>query len=303
MDNTDKELCEWAEMYALGGLDEAEKLRFEQHMLTCAECREQVQELRAIIELLPLASAEVAPPSGMKSRVLGHVLSAGGAPGQQAAPVVDSAAGGGAPGAGTAAAVNSRPSPAPVPAPSTPSPAPRPYPISVKRGRRLRTLAAGIAAVAAALAIYSAVLQRDISGLRQELAAVAQERAGLQQQLALAQAPSTELKVNEVVQLGPAAEDIVASGLATIVIDAKGTHLLVQAEKLPELTGSEAYQVWLIKGDVKQSAGTFLASQGTGAMYYTFDPQGYDTVAITLEPDGQGEQPRGKPILVAAIEG
>ena len=103
------------------------------------------------------------------------------------------------------------------------------------------------------------------------------------------------MRMGEAVKLSPAAQDIVANGLATIVIDDKGTHLVVQAENLPDLEGNEAFQVWLIKGDKPQNAGTFLSHDGMGAVYYTLDSvNDYDTVAITLEPDAMGDQPRGR---------
>ncbi|OKP73853.1 hypothetical protein A3842_21165 [Paenibacillus sp. P3E] len=281
MDEADNQICEWAELYALGGLDEEQRLEFETHLTGCADCRKVVEELREIVDVLPLASEEMSPPEGMKERVLGRVLAVEESKKTSLADALERS---------TVRGAHETIVP-PAPAPEIPfsSSAVKAKATPLSRNSLLRGACAILAVAAAALAIYSVSLQRDVSGLKK--------------QLALTGAPSTELKVNEVVQLGPAAQDIVAKGLATIVIDAKGTHLLVQAEKLPELSGSEAFQVWLIKGDVKKSAGTFLSSAGTGAMYYTFDPQGYDTVAITLEPDGQGEQPRGRPILIAKIEG
>lgn len=112
------------------------------------------------------------------------------------------------------------------------------------------------------------------------------------------------MQTGEAVKLSPATQDIVAQGLATIVIDSKGTHLVVQAENLPTLEGKEAFQVWLIKGDTPQNAGTFLSHNGTGAVYYTLDSANdYDTVAITLEPDAMGDEPRGTMILAAKIKG
>ncbi|WNQ12472.1 anti-sigma factor [Paenibacillus aurantius] len=155
-------------------------------------------------------------------------------------------------------------------------------------GHGWRWVSAGLAAALVGLGVYTAGLRGDV------------ER--LSGQLASENGPVQGLKVNEAVTLNPAAKDIVAQGLATIVIDDKGTHLVVQAEKLPELKGSEAFQVWLIKGDDKYSAGTFLPYDGKGAMYYTFEPKGYDTVAITLEPDAVGDQPRGKLVLAAPLK-
>lgn len=292
MDKAQDEICEWVEIYALGGLDEEERLQFEQHLSDCADCREQLKELVKVIDVLPLAAFEVVPPEGMKSRVLGRVLK-----GAADAGVTREDNGKAEKSRNAESSRNTESSRnaeasrmvASSASPTAPLDSDKPTSIPINRNTRLRNLCAVLAAAAAVLLMYTVVLHQDVRELRQELAQL--------------DSPSQGLKVNEVVVLDPAAEDIVARGLATIVIDAKGTHLLVQAESLPELKGSEAFQVWLIKGDVKQSAGTFLTSQGTGAMYYTFDPQDYDTVAITLEPDGQGEQPRGRVILAAELEG
>ncbi|WP_254438423.1 anti-sigma factor [Paenibacillus sp. DCT19] len=58
------------------------------------------------------------------------------------------------------------------------------------------------------------------------------------------------------------------------------------------------------QGDTPQNAGTFLSHDGTGAVYYTLESgNDYDTVAITLEPDALGDQPRGTMILAAKIKG
>lgn len=291
MDKTPNEYCEWAEIYALGGLNEDDTQLYENHLTECEDCRVQLKELKKIIDVLPLAANELIPPEGMKKRILGRILTT-----NETTEISDKEN-----------IVNRRQVPEPIVTSPASPPAPafsvKPNSVPSNRNARLRTLCAALATAAAALAIYTAVLHQDVRGLQKDLEVSEQNREGLQKQIGLVNSPSRELKVNKAVVLNPAAKDIIARGLATIVIDAKGTHLLVQAEKLPELSGSEAFQVWLIKGDIKKSAGTFLTSKGTGAMYYTFDPKEYDTVAITLEPDGQGEQPRGRVILAAEIEG
>ncbi|MEK3883053.1 anti-sigma factor [Paenibacillus sp. PL2-23] len=151
-----------------------------------------------------------------------------------------------------------------------------------------RYLSIGLAAAMLVLVPYTLQLRQTVDQLQSELDASQH-------------APIQELTVNQAVKLHPAAEDIVAQGLATIVIDKTGTHLLVQAEQLPELEGTQAYQVWMIKGENKYSAGTFLTHGGTGAIYYTLQDEGYDTIAITLEPDAFGEKPRGEIVLAAPI--
>ena len=177
-----------------------------------------------------------------------------------------------------------------------------------------RIASAGLAAAALLLGVYTAQLRSQIDSLTQQAAgsSATQEQlvqaqaqnAQLQEQLASALKPAQGMQTGEAVKLNPATQDIVAQGLATIVIDSKGTHLVVQAENLPNLEGNEAFQVWLIKGDTPQNAGTFLSRDGTGAVYYTLDSANdYDTVAITLEPDAMGDEPRGTMILAAKIKG
>ncbi|WP_440119657.1 anti-sigma factor [Paenibacillus sp. QZ-Y1] len=175
-----------------------------------------------------------------------------------------------------------------------------------RSSRAWRVVSAGLAAAALVLGVYAGQLQGQVSSLtatQDQLAQVQAQNEQLANQLAALQQPARSVRMGEAVKLSPATQDIVAEGLATIVIDDKGTHLVVQAEKLPQLQGNEAFQVWLIKGDSAQNAGTFLTHDGTGAVYYTLESSGYDTVAITLEPDAMGDQPRGSMVLAAKIEG
>lgn len=278
------------------------------------ECRLAVEELREVVGFLPLSVELIEPPQGMKNRILERVF----AEDQQQLGQADSMAHT-TPVQATQAALSSTASAKPQqPARSTiptatEAPAATPTPsrtetASVGRrssARNKATIWQMTTAIAVAATIfigmYAGNLRGEIGNLQQQLAMTSDEVGSLQQKIVSASMPSQGLKVNEAVKLSPAAKDIVAQGLATIVIDAKGTHLLVQADNLPKLQGSQAFQVWLIKGNVKQSAGTFLTRDGTGAMYYTFQPDDYDTIAITLEPDEKGSQPRGQVILAANI--
>ncbi|MCA0984713.1 anti-sigma factor [Halobacillus yeomjeoni] len=55
-------------------LSENEKAQFEQHLESCSECREELEELRELTADLPFSSEPVDPPEGMKDRVLGAVF-------------------------------------------------------------------------------------------------------------------------------------------------------------------------------------------------------------------------------------
>ncbi|WP_458120303.1 anti-sigma factor domain-containing protein [Paenibacillus sp. Z6-24] len=296
------DMMDMVEMYVLGGLDREEQERFEAYMIQDDECRTAVEELQDIIGFLPLTSEIVEPPQGMKNRVLERVLGSSNEAGSSSAAE------------GTPMAYQDA-IPSTIPAavqkeaarPSTAASVAQDRQRSdsgakPKAGIFWRATAAITAAAAIIAGLYAGNLQGQVQDLQQQLAIADSQKDSLQGQLATVSMPTQGARVDEAVKLSPAAKDIVAQGLATIVIDDKGTHLLVQADNLPKLQGKEAFQVWLIKGDVKQSAGTFWASDGKGAMYYTFEPEGYDTVAITLEPDEKGSQPRGPVILAASIQ-
>ncbi|MBO2944047.1 anti-sigma factor [Paenibacillus sp. F411] len=312
-------MVELVELYVLGGLSASEQKEFEAHLSECPECVKQVEEMKKVLDYLPLAAMPVQPPAGMKERILGHVLQ--GEAGTADASAVPNAAGQ----ESVPAAGNGLNQPAESQATKRSSAAERasatesgtasapPRAIFMRSSRGWRAASAGLAAAVIALGVYSAQLRGEVEQLelqsaeaeaaKQELLAAQNEADRLQAMLNDALKPSQGLKLGEAVKLDPVSEDIIAQGLATIVIDSQGTHLVVQAENLPELQSNEAFQVWLIKGEDKRNAGTFLARDGIGALYYTFEPEDYDTVAITVEPDAYGEQPRGRLILAAPIAG
>ncbi|MCD7034795.1 anti-sigma factor [Metabacillus sp. GX 13764] len=70
----DNNYCELTLDYFNDLLPEKEKREFEQHLLECDECREELKELAMLTEDLPYFSEPASPPSGMKERILANVL-------------------------------------------------------------------------------------------------------------------------------------------------------------------------------------------------------------------------------------
>ena len=58
--------------YALDALDDNERVLFQEHLETCADCRAEVAEFRATAALLGVAVA-VAPPAQLRDRVLSQI--------------------------------------------------------------------------------------------------------------------------------------------------------------------------------------------------------------------------------------
>jgi anti-sigma factor RsiW len=59
--------------YLLGALDEGERRAFERHVETCADCHEEVERLRPAADLLPASVEQLAPPPGLKARLMAEV--------------------------------------------------------------------------------------------------------------------------------------------------------------------------------------------------------------------------------------
>ncbi|UOQ49386.1 anti-sigma factor [Gracilibacillus caseinilyticus] len=99
-----------------------------------------------------------------------------------------------------------------------------------------------------------------------------------------------------------------AAGRASIVQNNGEKVLLVQAENLQKIEGDQAYQVWLLEDDKPYRAGTFVPNQaGEGAVAFSLSELeksnvNWDTIAITLEPSADNQEPQGDIILAAGIE-
>lgn len=110
-------------------------------------------------------------------------------------------------------------------------------------------------------------------------------------------APAAEME--RLVPLRPAGEGAGdrAYGFACIVRQGEARQLVVYVFGARRTSGEEAYQVWLIRGGERQSAGTFRVDgeRGIGvlAIPVRSGTVSFDTIGITLEPDARGSQPRG----------
>lgn len=56
--------------YALGILDEGETRQVRQHLQTCSPCQVELRSYQEVVEVLPLAAAETAPPPLLKEKIM-----------------------------------------------------------------------------------------------------------------------------------------------------------------------------------------------------------------------------------------
>jgi anti-sigma-K factor RskA len=59
--------------YLLGALNDLERQAFERHLAGCSECQEEIERLRPAAEALPGSVAQLAPPPGLKKRLMAEV--------------------------------------------------------------------------------------------------------------------------------------------------------------------------------------------------------------------------------------
>jgi anti-sigma-K factor RskA len=68
--NVDNHVFELLPAYALDTLDEDEALHVSVHLVECTTCREALKKYQAVVDQLPLASAEFSPPPRLKQHIL-----------------------------------------------------------------------------------------------------------------------------------------------------------------------------------------------------------------------------------------
>lgn len=80
----------------------------------------------------------------------------------------------------------------------------------------------------------------------------------------------------------------------------------MRARGLPPTTQGEIYEVWLVRGDARVSAGTFTtraAEEVNVTLTSAARPAAYDRIGITLEPDGADPARNGPNVLAGELRG
>jgi anti-sigma-K factor RskA len=102
-----------------------------------------------------------------------------------------------------------------------------------------------------------------------------------------------------------ASEQTDSIGTVSMVQEAEKMNLVIQTQNMTQVKGNEAYQVWLIEGDKKYRAGTFLPDEsGNGAVVFNVNFPGehkWDAVAISHEPTPNSKQPKGKIVMASNL--
>ena len=258
---TCSEVADQAPAFVLGILTPAESDAVRRHMAECPELHAEMAELNSVVPVLFAAAEPVAPPAGLKDRIMA-AASADLAARREAA----------------AAAPAAQPSPpaAPPRAADTQRPA---WDLGALFRRPVWAGLAAVALVAAlALGAWNAQLRDQVAGLesyRTGVVRVLDEAAKPGAQLAVLAAPTGG---------GP-------TGLAAVAAD--GSVAIVMRDLAPT-TGTQVYEAWLIAG--KQApvpiGGFAVGGSGSAAFVTAHASLGEGVVvALTLEPKEGAKAP------------
>ena len=264
-----REYQELLELHSLDALDVSEARLLEEHLNTCAECRDELLHLRDAASLLAHTATGAAPRPEVRARIMANIR-----------------------------AENQRNQSATLSSASV-------IPLKARAQRNIWTiglrLAAGIAFIALLAGII--VLWRREVKLHQEIAQLSREVNTQQHELvrdrdvlgrqreALALLNSPTAKKMEL------AGTLTQSIRGTFVYDQKTGNAILMAEGLPATPPDKAYEIWFIPKGHSPMPGKIFTVDGSGhAMLPTqMPPEAMEgaTVAITLEPKKGSAVPTG----------
>jgi anti-sigma-K factor RskA len=75
--------------YLLGALNDLERQAFERHLNGCSECQDELERLRPAAEALPASVEQLAPPPGLKARLMAEGEGDGAAAGERDGAAAD----------------------------------------------------------------------------------------------------------------------------------------------------------------------------------------------------------------------
>ncbi|HAM27213.1 MAG TPA: hypothetical protein DCP11_11105 [Microbacteriaceae bacterium] len=260
--------------YALGALDDADKTRFEEFLLTSEEARAEVASLSDTAVILGLASAPEAPPADLKSRLMAQIAAT-----PQLQPVCEPVLDAPAVHAATLSAVpGAAPSPDAARAIRKASESPAEARADARWYTRPVTV---LVAAAAAVALF-------VGG---NLLGLANANDGQQQAASLAELSAAS-------DLRRSVSTLAGGGEATLIWSLELRRSAVVIDKLPALPVGKTYELWYIDGSGAKPAGTFDAvPSGNTVRVLDGSMSSGDTVGITVEPSGGSDKPTTKPIV------
>lgn len=268
-----RENCDQLIDYFNGLLTKDEEKAFEQHLQTCTDCREELEELREATANLPFSVDPVEPPSEMKDRVLANVF---------ASTESDS----------DEEVTSTEPTSivAPVEQESKQTNEEPENELASRYTQKQKTIKPWMVTSLAAALLLSVIgnIYSVVTPPESQPPVISQE------------------SIDEVLAKVDLSGETNAKATASIIKQQENLTLVVNADQLQNLQGDEVYQVWLLEGDKPHRAGSFVTNQnGEGAVAFSLkklqNKQNWDAIAITKEPDAKSQTPEGEILLSSKL--
>jgi len=256
-----------AAAYALGVLEPVERAAFEAHLAECAECTDDVRQLRMAAAALPHLVPQVSPPPSLRAHILGEV---------RGVESSDSAATG-------------------------------MKPVAQQRGLPAWLQIAALLVIGVGLFLYAQRMQARVSNLEARLAqaqaqvAIADRQTAEARTVALrAQSAMGVFAALDVARIDLAGQPVAQMARAR-ALWSRQRGMVFTVSNLPPLPPGRVYQVWVVTAQAPVSAGLLTPdAQGGGSVYFEtpVDILPPTAVAVTLEPAGGVPAPTGAMYLV-----
>ena len=263
------EIADLAPAFVLGALEATESDSVRRHLAACPEAHPEMAELHSVVPALFEVVEPVAPPAGLKERI----LAAAAADTQRAvAPAAERAT---------------------VPAPERSRDIRGPGWTSIFRRPVWAAVSLAAALAVVAMGVWNVQLQDRYTQLQNEVTALTAYRDGVTQVLDSAAEPGAQLALLSSGEGGP-------SGLAAVAPD--GRVALVMRDLAPT-TGTQVYETWVIGADgTPVPVGGFVVrADGTASFTAAQAPVADGvTIAVTLEPATGATTPT-MPIIAAGV--
>lgn len=257
--------CSYLINYLTGECTEWERAAFERHLRTCVSCREELPDLQAVWQSLPYQMEEVEVPSDLKGQVMEAI---------RRVPIHEEEI-------GRERIRKEEIHKDPI------------YKVEIVKNetrthatpkRRSFVWLYGATAVVMLGIVVGAVWNSDVFHTKETASEVSE--------------PS---KVVNTFNLKSADTSMpAASGTAWVVQYGDVHKVVVNLSGLNETSGDWTYQVWLNHNGKKYNCGTLrVDNKGVGVLSYDVHAKSLniDSIGVTLEPDPNGSQPRGKKVL------
>ena len=165
-----------------------------------------------------------------------------------------------------------------------------------------RVFSLGVAILAI---LWALVLTSQVAELRNEIAALRQALATQSDSIEQINNALPQLNASELMTVSLQGTNVQPEAQGQLIADPNSQSAILVVANLTPLESGRTYQIWLIEGDRPQSAGLLDVDEtGQGVSVVTSEEEigSFDTLGISIEPDGGSLQPTGEIVVLSNLQ-